>query len=295
MSHRKPRFQHSNGLAPETVWAKWEKENFAYEKLNRREWQTLCGSPLTALRPQLITALQAFPDPLGRLANFIGIASAYFRQWRMEGGQFAPSAAIEKILLRELEGTYRVSKNRVIQSWKKFPQLFSPRASEWIAEVSLKEHVPVMDAAKFVYIEPATLLVTKSLEVAATKATSALIKTPSATPEDEVIDQLVWLSESLLIQELNADIYRKCVGDLISSALPDSYPMLRQLLTQLVTDDARLGDPRLAENGANWRHLPDEPREIFLSWMAQQYIQLFFDIVVPKSDDNRRRAEFWLH
>jgi hypothetical protein len=29
--------------------------------------------------------------------------------------------------------------------------------------------------------------------------------------------------------------------------------------------------------------------------MAQQYIQLFFDIVVPKSDDNRRRAEFWLH
>lgn len=267
---------------------------YALDSLSQREWRTLCGSPLTALRPQLIKALEVHPEPLTRLANFIGVALAYFLEWRPNESHLASASSVEKLLLQQLEGTYRESKNRVIREWKNYPQMFSPRASDWIADVSLKDRVSTKDAAKSLYIDSATGLVSKSLEIAASKATATLIKSIATTSEDVAVNELVWLREHLFGKDLNANVYRKCLGDLIVSALPDKCPLFRQLLTQLVTEDDRLGDPRLAESGANWRQLPDAPRETFLSWLAQQYIQLFFDIVVPKSDENRRRAEFWL-
>lgn len=295
VSQQPLRFRQKTGLTPEDVWLKWEEQEFAAELLNQREWRTLCGSPVMALRPQLIKALEQYPGPLARLANFIGVAFTYFREWRPEGAQFAPASAVEKLLLRELEGTYRNSKNRVVQAWKRYPQLFSPRASDWLAEKSLKDRVSVQGAAKSIYIELATTLVGKSLELAAQKATTALVQSAASTSEEATVNEFVWLSANLLGKELHSDIYRKCVGELISCALPDRHLRFRHLLTQLVVDDGRLGDPRLLENGANWRHLPSQPRETFLSWLAQHYIQLFFDLVVPKSDENRRRAEFWLH
>jgi hypothetical protein len=294
MSQREPRYQTRTGLEPEVVWAKWEQDKFASGSLGRREWQTLCGSPLTALRPQLIAELRGRPEPLARLANLIGIASAYFRYWRPEEAQFASAATVEKLILRELEITFRTSKNRVIQTWKKFPQLFGPRASEWMAETSLRDRRAVSEVAKSMFIESAALLVNRSLHTAATKATIDLVKSTVSTSEDWVVSQLGWIKEKLLVDELSPDTYRKCMADLIVSPLPDRYPSLRQSIVQMITADTRLGDPRLAENGANWRFLPNEPREIFLSWLAQQYIQLFFNLVVPKSDQNRRRAEFWL-
>lgn len=294
VSAQPPRFGSKTGLSPEDVWRKWEMQSYAPDSLSPREWRTLCGSPLTALRPQLIRALEEHPEPLTRLANFIGVAFAYFRDWRPEGSHLASASSVEKLLLQQLQGTYRQSKNRVVREWKNYPQVFSPRASHWIADVSLKDRVSIKDAAKSLYIDAATGLVSKSLEIAASKATATLIKSTATRSEDATVNELVWLREHLFVRDLDADVYRKCLGDLIVSPLPDKYPVCRQLLTQLVTEDVRLGDPRLPESGANWRRLLDKPRETFLSWLAQQYIQLFFDIVVPKSDENRRRAEFWL-
>jgi hypothetical protein len=292
---RVPRFQRKTGLNPEEVWAKWQKQDFAPDRLVRREWQTLCGSPLTALRSQLIESLRTYSEPIARLANFVGIAATYFRYWRPEDPQFASATIIEEILLRELERTYSGSNNRVIQTWKKFPQLFGPRAAEWVAEISLRDRTSVAQAAQSVFIEPTALLTSKSLDLAAVRATAEFLRRPGSTIETNIIEYFDWMKDKLFVPELSPETFRKSLGDLIVSSMPDRYPMLRQSITQIVNDDDRLGDPRLVENGGNWRHLPNETREIFLSWLAQQYIQLFFDIVVPKSDENRRRAEFWLH
>jgi hypothetical protein len=40
--------------------------------------------------------------------------------------------------------------------------------------------------------------------------------------------------------------------------------------------------------------MPSGAKEQFLAWLAKQTLQFFFDTLVPRNDENRRRAEFWL-
>ena len=45
---------------------------------------------------------------------------------------------------------------------------------------------------------------------------------------------------------------------------------------------------------ANWRNMPKGASERVLSWLARETIEFFFNALVPPSDENRRRADFWL-
>jgi hypothetical protein len=66
------------------------------------------------------------------------------------------------------------------------------------------------------------------------------------------------------------------------------------MLVGLILTDERLGDPRLANCARNWRTVPEESKERFFSWLAQETLQFFFETLVPVNDENRRRADFWL-
>jgi EH_Signature domain len=84
------------------------------------------------------------------------------------------------------------------------------------------------------------------------------------------------------------------MGRLILSNLGERYAEATQRITALVLNDPRLGDPRLPLAQANWRNMPSGARERVLSWLAKETIEFFFNAIVPKSDENRRRADFWL-
>ena len=56
-------------LDPETVWRLWEAAGFDSEFPDRLQWNTLCLSPATAFRPELVACLAVHPRPLERLSN----------------------------------------------------------------------------------------------------------------------------------------------------------------------------------------------------------------------------------
>jgi hypothetical protein len=286
--------QKATGLNPEEVWEKWRAESFLPGALSRREWRTLCGSPETALRAELVACLLQHTEPLSRLANLIGIAQAYFRYWRPEKEGWARPSTIERLILRELDRTFEGSKNRVILAWRLNPQLFSAAASDRLADTVVHDLSSIAVAAGRVFVEASSGLATQSLEIAAMRGTRRLLELRADAQQSMAMGQFLWLREKVFVPELGADTYRKTIGELIMSSLPDRYPEIRRLMVETISEDPRLGDPRLAENGPKWRSLAGDPQQVFLSWLAERYIHLFFNLVVPASDENRRRAEFWL-
>ena len=281
-------------LDAESVWRLWEEVAFDPEFPNRLQWNTLCLSPATALRPELIACLVAHPRILERLSNFLGIAYSYINSWRPHDKTAAAPEAIEHLLWAQLDRGYRTSRNRVVVKWQTARFLFTPEAANRLATQALAERVSVFSAAETLFIEPTSKLALRSLESAAEREVAALISTGTGVTESALIERWRWDCTNIYLSALPPEICRRCMSVLITSNLPNRFSAFRQELTQNITDDARLGDPRLANGSLNWRSVAEQPRGIFLSWLAERYIQLFFDIVVPKSDENRRRAEFWL-
>ncbi|SEG46643.1 EH_Signature domain-containing protein [Bryocella elongata] len=294
VSKRSPRFHQATGLDPETVWKDWAAVGFRPHALSSREMRTLCGSPLTCLRSQLIAELQARPEPLDRLANFLGIAAAYFRYWRPEHKSMAPPGDIENLIVSRLETRYRESKSPLLVSWRTAVALFSVNGTGWVADRVMRQRSSVAEVVKSAYVEPTSQLAVKSLDLVALRATHALMRTPKVATDAVVGEQAKWLVETVFQDALDPSTLRRCIADLILSDLPDRYSQIRQLLIQVVGRHTKLGDPRLPENGPNWREIPVEAKETLVSWLAAQYIQLFFNLIVPGSDENRRRALFWL-
>ena len=132
------------------------------------------------------------------------------------------------------------------------------------------------------------------LEQAAIQAVTALVEKQGSISQGEALKELQWSSENVLTANLTADSYRLAMSKLISSRLPERFPSFQSALVDLVHADERLGDPRLPYCAPNWRTVPLESRDRFLGWLAKETLQFFFNTLVPRNDENRRRADFWL-
>ena len=280
---------------PEEVWRLWKAAAFNPEYPERLQWNTLCLSPLTALRPELVHCLEDNPEPLARLSNFLGIAYAYINKWRPSGPTTALPERIEGLLWAELNKSHLSTRNRVLLQWQTSHFLFTPEASNRLAEQALKLRTSVCVAAEALFLEPTSQLVLRSIESAAERETENLLRSGASVTQPSFMERWRWNRSNIFVSTLTPETYRRCMSMIIASDLTSRFPAFRQELVQEITDDARLGDPRLAESSPNWRSVAEQPRQVFLSWLAERYIQLFFDILVPKTDENRRRAEFWLH
>jgi len=276
-------------LDAEEVWARWRMVSHNLEELDAREIRTLCVSPKTAMRPRLITALNANSDALRRWINFNGFVQAYFGQWRtMENPE-----AVEK-LIQDLLSDGRISrKSKILDLWRRSFFLFSPEASRRIGKAIFKDHKSVKQCCAEYCIDPSGCLASSAHEYAAAAATEELVMRDSRIGQDVVLKELQWISDQLLTPSLKPDAYRHAVSKLIVSRMAESMPSFQSAIVGLVHADERLGDPRLAYCASNWRTV-SEARERFLAWLAKETLQFFFDTLVPRNDTNRRRAEFWL-
>jgi hypothetical protein len=97
-----------------------------------------------------------------------------------------------------------------------------------------------------------------------------------------------------LTRVLKPDAYRAAFAKLILSRLPELQHLFQTVLVDLIHADERLGDPRLPSCAPNWRTMPAGAQDRFLAWLAKETLQFFFNTLVPKNDENRRRAEFWM-
>lgn len=276
-------------LDAEEVWARWTALTFDLTRLDAREVRTLCVSPKTAMKARLISALGSNPDPLRRWINLNGFVQAYFGQWRtMENPD-----AVEKLIQGMLSGGRIGRKSKILDLWRQSLFLFSPEASRRVGKLILKDHKSVKQSCAEYSIEPSSPLASAAHEYAAAAAAEELVQRDSRIGQELALKELQWISDHLLTPALNPDAYRQTMSKLIVNRMAEGVVSFQSALVSLVHADERLGDPRLAYCAPNWRKVP-EARERILAWLAKETLQFFFDTLVPRSDTNRRRAEFWL-
>jgi len=277
-------------LDPEEVWARWRKEQYAFDKLDSREKRTLCISPETATRAKLVEALKGDPETLKRLTTFNGFVQGYFAKWRsMDNPE-----AIEKLIHDLLEQGRIPRKSRVLDVWRRSLFLFSALASQRLAEVITRDRKPMKQACGEFFIDPSTSLIADTHKRAAEMFVKGLISKQSFISEPEAVRDFRWVFDNLLGVGLHPVTYRAVMSDLINSQLPARMLGFQKSMVEVIHGDERLGDPRLAGNAPNWRTVPQDAKEKFLAWLAQETLQFFFDTLVPSNDENRRRAKFWL-
>jgi hypothetical protein len=276
-------------LDADEVWARWRLLAFDLTKLDARQIRTLCVSPKTAMKARLVSALGSTQDPLKRWINFFGFVQAYFGQWRtMENPE-----SVEKLIHNMLSSGKINRKSKTLDLWRKSLFLFSEEASRRFGKIILKDHKSVQQSCAEYSIDPSSHLASAAHEYAAEAAAEEFVQRDSRTGQELALKELQWISNHLLTSALSPDAYRRAVSKLITSRMADGMAPLRSALVNLVLDDERLGDPRLAYCAPNWRNIPDA-KERFLAWLAKEMLQLFFNTLVPRDDANRRRAEFWL-
>ncbi|MDR3409827.1 MAG: EH signature domain-containing protein [Formivibrio sp.] len=276
-------------LDADEVWAHWRLLSFDLSKLDARQIRTLCVSPKTAMKARLVGALGNTQDPLKRWINFFGFVQAYFGQWRtMENPE-----SVEKLIHNMLSLGKISRKSKTLDLWRKSLFFFSEEASRRFGKIILKNHKSVQESCAEYGIDPSSTLASAAHEYAAEAAAEELVQRDSLTGQELALKELQWISNHLLTSALSPDAYRRVMSKLITSRMADGMPPLRSALVNLVLDDERLGDPRLAYCAPNWRKIPDA-RGRLLAWLAKEMLQLFFNTLVPRDDANRRRAEFWL-
>ena len=276
-------------LNPDEVWERWRVLAFDLTKLDAREIRTLCVSPKTAMKARLISVMSGNSDPLKRWINLNGFVQAYFGQWRtMENPE-----AVEKLIQAMLSEGRIARRSKILDLWRLSPFLFSPEASRRLGKIILKDRKSVKQSCAEYCIEPSSPLASAAHEYAAAAAVEELVQRDSRVGQDLALKELQWISDHLLTPALSPDAYRQAISKLIVSRMAEGMASFQSALVSLVHADDRLGDPRLAYCAPNWRKVP-EARERVLAWLARETLQFFFDTLVPRSDTNRRRAEFWL-
>jgi hypothetical protein len=276
-------------LDPEEVWAKWRQQGFEFDSLTSRELRSLCVSPPTALRSQLVRVLGSHPESLGRLSNISGVIHAYFTHWRPT----EQPEVIENLLKSALIAPGMLNRGRVIHMWRNSSFLFSADAAGRVAKDICQRARTPKEVLSSYFIDSTTRLAQKAREASVDNFIESLLAQEKAISEYQALEDLAWLRQHLLTEELDAGRYRDAVASLIASELPIRFTTFQQSLTQEIYASPRLGDPRLSGCAANWRLVSPEAKARFLSWLAKETLQFFFDTIVPANDENRRRAEFW--
>jgi len=277
-------------LDPDQVWEKWRLERYDFGKLDSREKRTLCVSPQTAMRTEVVQCLERFPEALERLITFNGFVHTYFTCWRdMENPE-----RVEGLIRGMLAPTRIQRKSRALEAWRNSSFLFSPEAAQRLADAAVTGRKTSRQVCEDVYIDPSTGLAIQVQRCAAKSSVKRLIARQSSISESEAATEFRWIVQSFLGNDLDALTYRSIMAELIMSKLPDSLLEFQRSLVGVIHDDERLGDPRLAGNGPGWRTMPQDAKERLLSWLAKDTLQFFFDTLVPLNDENRRRAGFWL-
>ena len=240
-------------LDPEEVWARWRKEQYAFDKLDSREKRTLCISPETATRAKLVEALKGDPETLKRLTTFNGFVQGYFAKWRsMDNPE-----AIEKLIHDLLEQGRIPRKSRVLDVWRRSLFLFSALASQRLAEVITRDRKPMKQACGEFFIDPSTSLIADTHKRAAEMFVKGLISKQSFISEPEAVRDFRWVFDNLLGVGLHPVTYRAVMSDLINSQLPARMLGFQKSMVEVIHGDERLGEPRLAGNAPIWRNVPE--------------------------------------
>ncbi len=101
--------------------------------------------------------------------------------------------------------------------------------------------------------------------------------------------EIDYLFKEILQKNLTEqNVERRVISSIILSKRISNDEMLRQNVINYALTSSIFGDPRIQPR--NWEEIKDAKRQ-FMSWLSAEDIQIFFEIILTKSNNRKR---FWL-
>ncbi len=275
-------------LDPVQVWQRFEAHRGDLSELNNLEIRTLCTADEFATRSSFVQALQSQPERLRNGRCLYGMANSYFARWR----EMDAPEKLELLLTNAIIQYPR--KSPVVARWRVAQSLFSWKAAEALAEFVTNKRSNINAVLKLQYVGAATRLATLTRAKTAELAAIRFRESESASDAVTNLAYLQWMIKDVLTDSLLQGALRYTVSSLILSQSAERSETFQQTLRAFIQNHEYLGDPRLRQCMPNWREMEAEAQHRFLSWLAKENILFFFNTILPRNDENRRRADFWL-
>jgi len=275
-------------LDSQQVWRTFTAGSFDLNRINELEFRTLCSAEDTALQPEFIASLERSPERLGRSRCLYGLVHNYFAGWRT----MANPSAVEYLLqavFRRYEG-----RNPVVELWSANAFLFSPQAATSVAVEICADQKSVDDALKTYFVSPLTKLALAVRNSTAISGGQNFREAERAHGEEWSLRYLRWLIEKVFSDLTSREAFCATVSLLIMSESAKRSEVFRRALRVYIQNHKQLGDPRLRESSPNWRAMVPDAAQRYISWLARDSIIFFFNTILPDTNENRRRKEFWL-
>jgi hypothetical protein len=275
-------------LKAEEVWSKFKALNFEINQLSKLEIRTLLSSEDHAFREEILIGLESSPQVFTRFRLLYCFASMYFLLWWPEDG----AQRIESLILSAIK------KNKfahpLAKLWINRKSLFSPKAATTLAEKTCEGRLAAFQLTDQCGVGRHTKLSLEVGGVAASMAVEIFKRLDRNFSEEESLHFLRWVTDQLLTEQTLMGPKSDLVATLILSQSAQKSSRFRKAVLGCTLADPRLGDPRLVKNTANWGSIDGTARARVISWLADESIRFFFDIVLPKHHENQRRKDFWL-
>jgi hypothetical protein len=275
-------------LEPKRVWQRFESNGGDLNELNSLEFRTLCTAHEFAVQPKFVQALQSRPEYLNTSRCLYALVNSYFSRWR----EMASPEDLELLLKNAIALHPRASP--AIQRWRSAQSLFSAEAAEKLADFVVDRQSKIETVLKLQYVGLVTRLALMTHAKAAELASQRFRDVESGSDEQTNLRYLEWMIKDVLTETLMPGALHAAVSSLILSRSAERSASFQQTLRSYVQNCPRLGDPRLRQFAPNWRDMDPEAGQRFLSWLAKENILFFFNTILPRNDENRRRADFWL-
>src|SRR5579872_6271772 len=205
-------FDYPPSLDADTVWSQWSSAGFALNILDARQIRTLCVSPKTAARPELVDAAGKNIEILSRTPCMLGFVNAYFANW--------DDASIRHRLQKLIQsGLQRYSKrNPVILQFKDNASvLFSDGACNSAAEIAIKTRVSVVEWLKQKFISVNSQFASTTLAACITKFINGFPKAESRKRDELWAENVDYALQNLLIDQTTKSEFYRLVDFLILS------------------------------------------------------------------------------
>ncbi len=269
------------------IWSRFSAGKFELAVLDGLQFRELCQDSRFAFRREFVDALAREPSRLNRSRCLYAMVSSYFSRWR----QMQEPEIVERLLIAAVSQFQRPAP--AVRKWRSSATIFSADAASGLANEICAGQRPVDDVLKEHYVGLDSSLARHTGAAAARFACDYLRQVEASKSDGWTLAYLRWVTDGILSRFIDPDAFYYSISSLILSQSA-TRPMFKKALLDYVQAHESLRDPRIPQNSSNWRLMDPRAARLYLSWLARENIELFFNTILPGNSENHRRKDFWL-
>jgi len=270
---------------PEEAHRQWQRYLSTQDQtqLERRALRRLCWDPEIAATTEFLHLLEKYDRPLSA-PMILGLLGVYHHLWRTQNSGLEQCVAK---WLRNYQGYNQV----LLHLAKVADEVVGQQAA---AQAAVRYTANGKGSARELLIQRGLALDTPyASAVAEAFLNRALRKLEHTKGVQEIrflCEELIPADRDLLPFQIIANAVK---GGIKLASLNSSNPELRDIAKNFVLLEPKLGDPRRHPGRWDNNRLSTEA-EIVKSWLSEEDLKFFFDLIMEGQEDRQRRREFWL-